>query len=663
MLKTVTLGGLELPNNLWMSPLCGVTDIPFRALVHEQGAGLVHTQMVSCAALARGGAGARERTAEIMALSGEEGPVGIQLFGSDLAEMAESARMVEERGADLVSLNFGCPVPKVVKHNGGSSLLREPALVQAITAAVVQATRLPVVPKIRLGWDQASVNAVEIAQRLEQAGAAALVVHGRTPRPGLHRQGRLGDHRQGQRAVGIPVIGNGDLFTPQDIELQLKQSGVDGVMLGRGAMGNPLALPPGPVPVGQRRGPGLALGRGARGHAAAPRGPRPRPAGQAGPGRDAQARHVVHQGPARLGRAAGPHQPHPGDRGSAGDIGRVPGLAAGASGSRSARPRGVLRGPFGPGLRLRGGGMTRRLGWMMGLALGLAACAGSQRKVSQYDLALYLQGQGKPDEALQALQRSLAIDPTTPPRGRPWPRPMTRRAGAPRPWRPGNRPCSAARTTPTTTARTARPPAARPGSATRWTPTSGPWRPWCAAIWRRRTRPSRAPASTTRPRRPGASPSWTWTTPRPGPLLARSDKKLKDNQGAYDAWKRCADLSPKDPDTLKELGFAAFALTKLDEAEASFKRYTALQPADPKGYNNQGTVLALLNRFAESQASFDKALAIQPDMVAALNGKATAYYYQKRYDKARQVWAHVLELSPDDPTATENIATLTKMGY
>ena len=239
MLKTVALGDLQLPNNLWMSPLCGVTDIPFRALVHEQGAGLVHTQMVSCAALARGGAGARERTAEIMALSDDEGPVGIQLFGSDLAEMAESARLVEAQGADLVSLNFGCPVPKVVKHNGGSSLLREPPLVQAITAAVVLATRLPVVPKIRIGWDSASVNAVEIASRLEQAGASALVVHGRTRAQGYTGKADWDCIAKVKRPVRIPVIGNGDLFTPQDIELQMRQSGVDGVMLGRGAMGNP----------------------------------------------------------------------------------------------------------------------------------------------------------------------------------------------------------------------------------------------------------------------------------------------------------------------------------------------------------------------------------------------------------------------------------------
>jgi nifR3 family TIM-barrel protein len=238
MLKSVKLGSLELPNNLWMSPLCGVTDIPFRALVHEQGAGLVHTQMVSCSALVRGGVNNR-KTREIMAISPIEGPVGIQLFGADPAEMAESARQAEAEGCHLLSINFGCPVPKVVKHNGGSALLKEPELVQAITAAVVGATRLPVVPKIRLGWDSESVNAVEVARRIEQAGAAALVVHGRTRAQGYGGTADWDAITAVKKAVGIPIIGNGDLFTPQDIRLQLGQSGVDGVMLGRGAMGNP----------------------------------------------------------------------------------------------------------------------------------------------------------------------------------------------------------------------------------------------------------------------------------------------------------------------------------------------------------------------------------------------------------------------------------------
>ena len=238
MLKPLQFGSLTVPNNLLMSPLCGVTDIPFRALVHEQGAGLVHTQMVSCAALARGG-NADRRSSEIMALSPTEGPVGIQLFGCDLAEMAEGARRAEAQGAHVVSLNFGCPVPKVVRHNGGSALLKEPHTVEAVIRAVVAATKLPVMPKIRIGWDSASVNAVDIVRRCENAGAAAVVIHGRTRAQGYSGRADWSVIAEAKKAVRIPIIGNGDLFTPEDIALQLQQSGVDGVMLGRGAMGNP----------------------------------------------------------------------------------------------------------------------------------------------------------------------------------------------------------------------------------------------------------------------------------------------------------------------------------------------------------------------------------------------------------------------------------------
>lgn len=238
LLRPISLGRLQAANNLWMSPLCGVTDIPFRALVREQGAGLLHTQMVSCAALVRGGE-ANRRTRRIMELGPDEGPVGIQLFGCDPAEMAESARRCQAEGAHAISINFGCPVPKVVKHNGGSALLKEPATVEAVTRAVARAVDLPVVPKIRLGWDGASVNAEEIARRCEQAGAAAIVVHGRTRAQGYGGRADWNAIAAVKRSVDIPVIGNGDLFTPADIVLQLGQSGVDGVMLGRGAMGNP----------------------------------------------------------------------------------------------------------------------------------------------------------------------------------------------------------------------------------------------------------------------------------------------------------------------------------------------------------------------------------------------------------------------------------------
>ncbi|MES2202639.1 MAG: tRNA dihydrouridine synthase DusB [candidate division FCPU426 bacterium] len=235
-MKTPTFKDLKLANPLLMSPLCGVTDLPFRALVREAGAALTHTQMVSCAALVRS---ASTKTFKIMELAKNETPVGIQLFGCDPAEMAESARMVDQHGADLISINFGCPVPKVVKHNGGSAMLKEPEALQKICEAVVKSTDKPVVPKIRVGWDFDSINALDIGRRVEDAGAAGLVIHGRTRSQGYSGKANWDVIAQVKSRLKIPVIGNGDLFTPEDIVNAMEQSGVDGVMLGRGAMGSP----------------------------------------------------------------------------------------------------------------------------------------------------------------------------------------------------------------------------------------------------------------------------------------------------------------------------------------------------------------------------------------------------------------------------------------
>jgi tRNA-dihydrouridine synthase B len=235
-MKPLTFKSLELKNPLLMSPLCGVTDRPFRALVREQGASLTHTQMVSCAAMVRSKSA---KTLRIMDLGKDETPVGIQLFGCDPSEMAESARMADEHGADLISINFGCPVPKVVKHNGGSAMLKEPESLQAVVKAVVQSTPKPVVPKIRIGWDGEHVNAVEIARRCQDAGAAGLVIHGRTRAQGYSGRANWDVIAEAKKALEIPVIGNGDLFTPEEIKGAMDSSGVDGVMLGRGAMGNP----------------------------------------------------------------------------------------------------------------------------------------------------------------------------------------------------------------------------------------------------------------------------------------------------------------------------------------------------------------------------------------------------------------------------------------
>ena len=235
MPKTLKFKDLELKNPVLMSPLCGITDHAFRALVQAHGASLTHPEMVSSAALARDSS----KTRSLVDIGPEEGPVGVQLFGCRPDEMAEAARVVAGLGASLIGINFGCPVPKVVAHNGGSALLKDPELVQEVVAAVVKATPLPVVPKIRIGWDQSLVNALEIGRSIEDAGAHGLMVHGRTRAQKYSGEADWGVISQVKQALRIPVIGNGDLFEPQDVLRRMQESGVDGVLLARGAMGNP----------------------------------------------------------------------------------------------------------------------------------------------------------------------------------------------------------------------------------------------------------------------------------------------------------------------------------------------------------------------------------------------------------------------------------------
>ncbi len=235
MLKKLKFKNLELKNPVLMAPLCGITDHAFRVIVQAHGAALTHPEMVSSAALVRDSS----KTRRMVDIGPEEGPVGVQLFGCQPQEMAEAARVVEGLGASLIGINFGCPVPKVVSHNGGSALLKDPELVQAVVAAVVKATDLPVVPKIRIGWDKDLVNALEIGRRIQDAGAHGLMVHGRTRAQKYSGEADWGVIAQVKRALGIPVVGNGDLFEPGDVLRRLQESGVDGVLLARGAMGNP----------------------------------------------------------------------------------------------------------------------------------------------------------------------------------------------------------------------------------------------------------------------------------------------------------------------------------------------------------------------------------------------------------------------------------------
>lgn len=229
------IGNVELENNLILAPMAGVTDQPFRRLCKEQGCGLLYTEMVSAKAIFYNSKG----TSELLAVSDEERPVAVQLFGSDPGIISEMACRIEDGPYDLIDLNMGCPVPKVVNNHEGSALMKNPGLVEQILTALVKRVSKPVTVKIRTGFDEANINAVEIASIAESCGVAAVAVHGRTRAQFYSGKADWSMIRAVKKAVRIPVIGNGDIFTPEDAERMLQETGCDGLMLARGARGNP----------------------------------------------------------------------------------------------------------------------------------------------------------------------------------------------------------------------------------------------------------------------------------------------------------------------------------------------------------------------------------------------------------------------------------------
>ncbi len=232
---TWKIGSLQLENRSVLAPLAGVGNLPFRRLCRRFGAALVFSEMMSCHGLVRG----QPNTLRLMASDPAERPVAFQLFGADPAAMAEAARILDAAGADVVDLNFGCPVPKVVRHRGGAALLREPDLLQRIVAAVTAACPRPVTVKIRAGWDDGQVNAADIARRAEDAGAAAVTVHARTRAQKFEGRASWGVIAEVARRVRLPVIGNGDVRTGADAARMLSETGCAAVMIGRGALGRP----------------------------------------------------------------------------------------------------------------------------------------------------------------------------------------------------------------------------------------------------------------------------------------------------------------------------------------------------------------------------------------------------------------------------------------
>lgn len=234
-MNKLQIGTVCLDNNLILAPMAGVTDLPFRLLCREQGAGLVCMEMVSAKAIYY----KNQNTESLMEIHPEEKPASLQLFGSDPYILSEMAKRIEEKPFAILDFNMGCPVPKVVNNREGSALMKEPELVREILTGLVKAIKKPVTVKIRKGFDEDSVNAVEIARIAEDCGVAAIAVHGRTRQQYYSGKADWDIIRQVKEAVRIPVIGNGDVVDGASAKALLEQAGCDGIMIGRAAQGNP----------------------------------------------------------------------------------------------------------------------------------------------------------------------------------------------------------------------------------------------------------------------------------------------------------------------------------------------------------------------------------------------------------------------------------------
>ncbi len=233
-LKKLKIGNVELENNILLAPMAGITDLPFRLICKEFGPGLVYTEMISSKGLFYND----EKTKFLLDMKGEKRPVAVQIFGSDIESMKYAAEYISEY-ADIIDINMGCPAPKVVKNGDGSRLLLDLELAEKIAKEVVKSAKVPVTIKMRIGWDNENIVAVEAAKIFEQAGISAITVHGRTRNEFYSGNADWNIIKKVKESINIPVIGNGDIKNPRDAKKMFEDTNVDGIMIGRASLGNP----------------------------------------------------------------------------------------------------------------------------------------------------------------------------------------------------------------------------------------------------------------------------------------------------------------------------------------------------------------------------------------------------------------------------------------